>query len=346
VTSIDPTAPQSVDALEEMLSEPTPGAVQAMRELRGDLLLLGVGGKMGPTLARMAVRACQQAGVSRRVIGVSRFSSSRIRDRLESWGVETMACDLLQESDAAKLPDVENIVQMTGMKFGTASNPALSWAMNCYVPAVVSRRFPDSRFVVFSSGNVYGLTSVEGGGSVEDDELNPVGEYSITVLGRERMFEYFSRELEIPLVLLRLNYATEMRYGVLVDIAQKVFAEEPIDVGMGYVNVIWQRDANAMTLQSLAHAAVPPVVLNIAGPEILSVREVIAEMARLLQRPVRVTGKEADSAFLSNAGKSHRLFGQPTVSARQLIRWTADWVARGGENLQKPTHFEVRHGKY
>jgi nucleoside-diphosphate-sugar epimerase len=294
----------------------------------------------------MAVRACEQAGVSRRVIGVSRFSSGQTRARLESWGVETIACDLLQESEAAKLPDVENVIQMTGMKFGTASNPALSWAMNCYVPAVVSRRFPNSRLVVFSSGNVYGLTSVDGGGSVEDDELNPVGEYSITVLGRERMFEYFSHEFEIPLVLLRLNYATEMRYGVLVDIAQKVLAEQPVDVSMGYVNVIWQRDANAMTLQSLTHTTVPPFVLNIAGPEVLSVREVVTEMANLMQRPVLVTGQESNSAYLNNAGKSHRLYGRPSVPASQLIRWTADWVARGGENLDKPTHFEVRHGKY
>lgn len=335
-----------MDALEEMLSEPTPGAVQAMRELPGDLLLLGVGGKMGPTLARMAVRASEQAGVSRRVIGVSRFSSTEMRSRLESWGVDTLACDLVQEGALEKLPDVENVIHMMGLKFGTGSNPALAWAMNCYVPSRVSRRYRNSRLAAFSSGNVYGLTSVDGGGSVEDDPLEPVGEYAITVLGRERMFEYFSREWNIPMVLLRLNYATEMRYGVLVDIAQKVLAEEPVDVSMGYVNVIWQRDANAMTLQSLAHVATPPQVLNIAGPEILRIRGVAAEMAALMGRPLHETGQEATRAFLNNAGKSHALLGRPTVAASQLIRWTADWVARGGENLGKPTHFESHHGKY
>ncbi len=346
MNAIDPTVPQDVDALEEVLSQPTDGAVRAMRELPGDLIILGVGGKMGPTLARMAVRASAAAGVPRRVIGVSRFSQPDLQQRLEKWGVETIACDLLDEAAVAQLPRAPLVVFMTGMKFGATDNPALTWAMNCYVPALVSRHFHDSRLAVFSSGNVYGLTPVHGGGSRETDELQPIGEYAVTVLGRERMFEHFSRQLDIRLVLLRLNYATELRYGVLVDLAQQVHAEQPVDVSMGYANVIWQAEANAMALESLLHATCPPLVLNIAGPDLLSIREAAGRFGELLNKPVRIRGEEAADAFLSNAEKSYQLFERPQVPVERMIRWTADWVQRGGASLGKPTHFESRDGKY
>lgn len=343
---IDATAPQTVEELEMLLSDPTPGVVETLRRLSGDIVVLGVGGKMGPTLARMAVRAAEAAGTPRRVIGVSRFSSPELRERLEGWGIETIACDLLQEDQVQHLPEAPLVVSMTGLKFGTSTNPALSWAMNCYAPALICRHYRESRIAAFSSGNVYPLVSSGSGGSVESDAPGPVGEYAITVLGRERMFEYFSREWQIPLVLLRLNYATELRYGVLVDLAQQVLRRETIDVSMGWVNVIWQRDANAMALQSLEHAATPPRILNIAGPEILRVREVAAELARLTERPLKCCGDEAPDALLNNAAQSHALFGKPQMPVAQIIRWTADWVARGGDSLGKPTHFESRNGTF
>jgi hypothetical protein len=341
-----PEAPQSIEQLEDMLSEPTVGVIQTCKEITGDVLILGIGGKMGPTLGRMMARASKAAGVTRRIWGVSRFSQSDLRDQLEAAGVETIACDLLDEQALAALPAADHVIYMTGFKFGIGSNPAFAWAMNCYLPALICRRFSSSRIAAFSSGNVYGMTPVAGGGSVETDQLDPTGEYAVTVLGRERMFEYFSRELQIPMVLLRLNYATEMRYGVLVDVAERVKQQDTIDVSMGYVNVIWQRDANAMSIQSLTQVDTPPRILNIAGPEILQVRQVAETMAQRMGTTARFTGKEADDAFLSNAQSSYELFGRPSVSAEQLIRWTADWVTRGGENLGKPTHFENRAGKY
>jgi nucleoside-diphosphate-sugar epimerase len=344
--SSEPRAPQSIDELDEALSRPTERVVEAMRRLQGDILFLGVGGKMGPTMARMAKRASDEAGVERRVFGVSRFSSGDARERLETWGVETLRCDLLDQRAIDALPDAPNVVFLAGFKFGATAAPAMTWAMNCYVPALVIPKYRDSHFVAFSSGNVYGLAPTDRGGSKETDPLNPVGEYAMTVLGRERMFDYFSCKLDIPLVLLRLNYASELRYGVLVDLARKVLAGESIDVSMGYANVIWQADAAAMTLEALQHATCPPLVLNIAGPEFLRVRDVCEQFGRLLNKPVRFTGTEAPDALLSNGQRAFELFGRPTVTAEQLIHWTADWVSRGGESLGKPTHFDSRDGQF
>jgi hypothetical protein len=346
MSGLESTTPQSVEELEAALSVPTLEVGDALGSLSGDLMLLGVGGKMGPTLARMAQEAYREAGQIRRVVGVSRFSDERVRNRLDSWGIETIACDLLDEAAVHQLPDVENIIAMTGLKFGAAANPARTWAMNCYLPAIVSRKFSQSRIAVFSSGNVYGMTQVSTGGSRVEDPLRPDGEYAMTILGRERMYEYFSRELDIPMVMLRLNYATELRYGVLVDLALRVWRGEPIDVTMGYVNVIWQREANAMTLRALACTAVPPRVWNIAGPEILRIRDVASEFGRLLERSVQFVGTEAEDAFLNNAEESFDRLGYPQTSAAQMMRWTADWVLRGGENLGKPTHYEGRDGAY
>jgi nucleoside-diphosphate-sugar epimerase len=340
------TCPATVEQLDDLLSTPDQRVVQTMRELDGDLIVLGVGGKMGPTLARLAKRASDEAGVVRRVIGVSRFSSGDLRERLAGWGVETIACDLLDEVAIQALPAAPNVVYMAGFKFGATANPSLTWAMNCYLPAVVSRRFRDSRIAAFSSGNIYGTVDVGSGGSLESDPPKPIGEYAITILGRERMFDHFSRTLVIPMSVLRLNYATELRYGVLVDLAQQVFAETPIDVTMGHVNVIWQRDANAMALNSLAHATTPPRILNIAGSEILCVREVCAEFARLMNKDLKFIGEEAPDALLNNASQSYSLLGQPSTSSEEMIRCTAQWVMQGGASLGKATHFESRDGSF
>jgi nucleoside-diphosphate-sugar epimerase len=337
---------ENVEHLEDLLSEPTEAAVQALGALDGDLIILGVAGKMGPSLARMALRASERAGVRRRVIGVARFSEPGIEAQLRAYSIETIRCDLLDPSQFDALPDVPNVVFMTGMKFGATGQEGRTWAMNCWLPGMVCRKYRRSRIVAFSTGNVYGLTAVALGGSVESDPLHPVGEYAQSCLGRERMFDYFSRANDIPMSLLRLNYATEMRYGVLVDIAQRVRQGHAVDVTMGHLNALWQADANAMALASFAHVRTPPMVLNLAGPETLSVRRVTEEFAQRFGRSLMVEGTESSDAFLSNAQQAHRLFGYPRVSAGQMMAWIADWLERGGETHGKPTHFEVRHGQY
>jgi dTDP-4-dehydrorhamnose reductase len=337
---------RDVDHLEELLSEPTPQVVETMRRLTGDIVVLGVGGKMGPSLARIAKRASEAAGLARRVFGVSRFSSADLPDQLREWGVEPVTCDLLDRGQLARLPDAPNIVYMAGMKFGSTGQEAKTWAMNAYLPGMVCERYAGSRIVAFSTGNVYGLTPVASGGSVETDEPQPLGDYAMSCLGRERIFEHFSRQLNIPMALIRLNYAVEMRYGVLVDIARKVFAGEEIDVAMGHFNCIWQADANAQTLAALEHVSGPPNVLNVTGPEVLSVRQVSEEFGKLLGKRPRLTGTESGNALIANATKATRLFGPPRVGVPQMMAWIADWVSRGGASLDKPTHFEARDGKF
>ncbi len=332
--------------LEELLSEPTPGVVEMFGRLPGDLVILGVGGKMGPSLARRARRATDSAGVPRRIVGVARFTNPSLPHYLQTHGIETVVCDLLDPDQVKRLPDAPLVMVMAGMKFGATGQEALTWAMNTHVPSVICAKYRQSRIVAFSTGNVYALTRVQGGGSREADALRPVGEYSMSCVGRERIYEHFSRTAKIPTALLRLNYATEMRYGVLVDIALHVLRGETVDVTMGHVNTIWQGDANAMALCAFEHVAVPPRILNLAGPELLSVRLVADEFGRLLGKTVKFVGQEEDDAYLSDARESYRLFGQPRVLALQMIRWIADWVQRGGANLGKPTHFEVRDGKF
>jgi hypothetical protein len=337
---------RDVEHLEDLLSEPTPGVIECLRRLEGDLIILGVGGKMGPTLARMAKRASDQAGVRRRVIGVARFSSAGLQDRLRAHGIETIPCDVMNATELDKLPEAANVLVMLGMKFGSTGQESLTWAMNCYLPALVCQKYRRGRLVAFSTGNVYGLSPVHLGGSRESDALNPVGDYAMSCVGRERIYEHFSRTLEIPMTLLRLNYAVEMRYGVLVDIAHKVWAGQPIDVSMGHLNAIWQGDANAMALAAFEHLAVPPRLLNLAGPETLSVRRVAEEFGQLFGKAVTIEGTEAADALLSNGQVAHALFGYPRIGVQQMLRWIADWVKRGGATLGKPTHFEVRDGRF
>jgi len=319
-----------------MLSEPLPGVIEMMRHLTGDIIILGVGGKMGPTLARMARRASDLVGVNRRIIGVSRFSSASLPESLRKYGIEPIAADLLDRQQLSRLPDAPNIVYMAGMKFGSTGQEALTWAMNCYLPGMVCERYRDSRIVAFSTGNVYGLTPA----------LNPLGDYAMSCVGRERILDHFSRTLKIAIAIIRLNYATELRYGVLVDLARRVWNREPIDVSMGYVNVIWQAEASAMSLMAFERAATPPFVLNVAGPEILRVRDVAQRFGEMMDREPTFTGTESPDALLSDGSMGHRTFGAPQIAAGTMMRWIAQWTMQGGETLGKPTHFEARNGKF
>ncbi|QEH39270.1 hypothetical protein OJF2_78850 (plasmid) [Aquisphaera giovannonii] len=338
---------RDVDQLDDLLSTPTPGVVDAFAKLDGDLIFLGVAGKMGPTLAWMARRAFDAAGRSdRRVIGVARFSSAGSEEWLRERGIETIRSDLLDPGTLERLPDAPNIVSMFAMKFGATGQEARTWAMNAYLPGLVAARYRGSRIVAFSTGNVYGLEPVTGRGSKESDPPRPVGEYGMSCLGRERILEHQSRALGIPMALIRLNYAVEMRYGVLVDLGRKVLAGETVDLAMGHFNAIWQGDANAMTLRAFGHLASPPTVFNVTGPEVLSVRRVAERFAQLLGRPVRFHGAEAPDALLSDARKAIHLFGPPRIDADRLIDLTADWLMKGGPTLDRPTHFEARDGRF
>jgi nucleoside-diphosphate-sugar epimerase len=337
----------SVDELEDALSTPSNALVEALAQTRGDIMLLGVGGKMGPALARMARRAADLAGSTRRVIGVSRFSCAGRQERLNDWGIETIGGDLLDASFVRSLPSADNVMYLVGRKFGANDDAAQTWALNAYLPGLIADRFADSRIVALSTGNVYGFMPVNPGrGAAETDDADPQGEYAMSVLGRERVFEYFSRTRGTPTAIIRLNYATELRYGVLVDLAQKIFREEPISLEMGYFNAIWQRDASDMILRSFEHAGSPPLVLNVTGPERISCRETCQRFGALLDRPVKFIGSEADTALLSDAGQAMKLFGPPEATVHDMTDWIADWILRGGETWDKPTRFEVRNGKF
>lgn len=338
--------PRTNPELEESLSLPTPAVVAMMRRLAGDIIVLGVAGKMGPSLARMAKRASDEAGTSRRVIGVSRFRTPEARAELERHGVETIACDLLDESALAALPDAPNIVYMAGMKFGSTGQEPLTWAMNAWLPGIVCQKYRQSRIASFSTGNVYGLVPVSGSGSREDDAARPVGEYAQSCLGRERMFEYFAQTHGTKVALLRLNYACDLRYGVLVDIATKVWNGQPVDVCMGWFNTIWQGDANALSLLSLEQAASPAWKVNLAGRAKLSVRAAAERFGALFGKPARIEGEEAPDALMSDASRSFDTLDRLTVPEEQLLEWVASWVSRGGALLGKPTHFESRDGKF
>jgi len=337
---------RDVAHLERILSAPTEALVESLRRLEGDILILGAGGKMGPSLAAMARRASDAAGERRRVVGAARFTHRRAEAELRRNGVETIRCDLLDPDQVAGLPHAENIVFMAGTKFGTTGYEALTWAINTVVPGIVARRFAGSRFVVFSTGNVYPLSAVEQGGSRETDATGPVGEYANSCLGRERVFDHYATSLKSPTVIARLNYANEVRYGVLVDLARMVWEERPVDVTMGYVNVIWQGDACAMMLRALEHASVPVLVLNVAGPDTLSVRGIAGRFGQLMDRKVRLTGEEAPDALLSNGLAGYERLGWPEVDHERMIRWVADWVMRDGQCFAKPTHFECRDGRF
>ncbi len=334
---------RTIEELEELLSRPSEADVEAMAKLDGDLMILGVGGKMGPTLAMRARRAMDLAGVRRRVYGVARFSDLDTRDRLAAAGVECVQADLLDRAQIDALPECEFIIHAAGRKFGSAADPSLTWAMNVLVPAMVCERFQRSKIVAFSSGNVYAFSRY---GANEQDAPVPVGEYAWTGLGRERMFEYHAKRLGTPTALLRLNYAQDLRYGVLLEIGMKVFERRPVDVTMGAVNAIWQGDANSVALRAFPMAASPAVVINLAGPETLSVRTVAKAFGRHFGVTPEFTGEEAPDSLLNDAGKCQRLFGYPSVTPDEMIEWMAQWIGMGGATHGKPTGFMTRDGKF
>jgi len=337
---------KTVEELEEHLSRPTEADIAALDGMDGDLLILGAGGKMGPTLCRLARRAADQARVNKRIVAVSRFADENSRRRLSAHNIETVACDLLEPGGLAKLPDAPNVIFMAARKFGTSGAEHLTWAMNTFLPGLVAERYRHSSIVTFSTGNVYPLTQVSKGGCVEADPVDAEGEYAQSALGRERMFEYGSYRWGTPVAMLRLNYAVELRYGVLVDIALAVFEQRSVDLRMGHVNVIWQRDANSYCLRSFSCCQMPPFVLNITGPETLAVRTLAEEFGHRFNRKPLFNSEEGDTALLSNASKAHQLFGCPTVTAGQAIDWVADWISHGGPLLNKPTHFATRDGQF
>jgi nucleoside-diphosphate-sugar epimerase len=332
--------------LEDALSAPSAGLLASMRSTPGDIVILGAAGKMGPTLSRMARRALDARGSRDRVIAVSRFSSARAEQSLRESGIETIRCDLLDRGAVAALPDAPNVIFMAGQKFGTRDAPSSTWAMNVVLPSIAAERYARSRIVAFSTGNVYALSSVAHGGAREGDAPSPMGEYAMSCLGRERVFEDASARRGTRVAIVRLNYAIDLRYGVLVDIASRVLNGEPIDVRMGHVNVIWQGDANDWALRCLAHASAPPFVVNVTGREMLSVRELAQRFGALLHRAPTFTGTEASDALLSNAALAHSLFGPPSVPTSALLEWVAEWVQAGQPLLGKPTHFEERTGAF
>jgi nucleoside-diphosphate-sugar epimerase len=339
-------APTDDTELEEQLSRPTSGVVDALTACPGDVVVLGAGGKMGPSLTRMVRRAADSTGFPRRVIAVSRFQAGDTGERLRESGIEVVRADLSERSAIAGLPDAPNVISLVGQKFGTWDAPGATWMANVVVPTVIAERYRDSRIVALSTGNVYPLSPVSSGGSREDDPPGPVGEYAWTCLGRERVLTEASRRHGTRLAIVRLNYAVDLRYGVLVDIALKVRAGTPVDLRMGHVNVIWQGDASAQVIQCLAHAESPPWIVNVTGPDILPSRAVALELGRLLGREPVFAGAESPDALLSNTRKAQAAFGLPRLTSAQLIEWVADWVGRDGSTLGKATHFEEREGRF
>jgi nucleoside-diphosphate-sugar epimerase len=339
------TLPETIPdiaALDELLCQPSQALVDDLARVDGDLMILGAAGKMGPTLAGLAKAALP----GRRIIAVARFSEEGVEPWLKARGIETIHCDLLDETAIARLPRVPNVIFMAGRKFGAEGNLSLTWAMNAHVPALVAQAFRSSRIVAFSTGCVYPFVPVDGKGADESTPPNPPGEYAQSCVGRERMFEYFSRTFKTPGRLFRLNYAIDMRYGVLHDIATKVRDGTPIDISLGHVNFIWQGDASSQALRCLAHCETPTSPINVSGREILAVRDLAETIGELLGRKPIITGQEQPTAWLTDTSQAARLFGPPIVDTEQLIKWTADWVGRAMPSLGKPTKYEVRDGRY
>ena len=332
--------------LNNLLTTPSESLISDIASLEGDIMILGAGGKMGPTLCILAKNAIRAAGIEKKVIAVSRFSDVETASLLTENDVEIISCDLLQPGALEKLPDVENIIFMAGKKFGTDGNEFATWAMNVWLPSRVAERFSNSRFVVFSSGNLYPKVTISSGGATEKIPVDPVGEYCMSCLGRERMFEYAAKTYGTRIALFRLNYAIDLRYGVLYDIANKVLTDTPIDETTPSFNCIWQRDANEVAIRLLKYASTEVFTLNVTGPETASVRNTANIFGKLFGKVPHFIGTPSDTAYISNAGEMFRLFGYPSISLNTMIEWQAQWLKDGGRVLNKPTHFEERKGSY
>ena len=343
-----PPAPATEAELDEILSRPRDATVRALRACPGDVVILGAGGKMGPTLARMAARAAEQADGKkrRRVIAVSRFGSDDVRAELERHGVETIRADLTDPAVVARLPAAPNVVFMAGQKFGTTEAPSRTWIMNVVAPAHCAARYAGSRVVAFSTGNVYPLRGVLGGGANEGTKPQPVGEYAASCLGRERVFEHYASTAESKVAIMRLNYAIELRYGVLADLALRIVNGKLVPLAMGYVNIIWQGDANRIALEMLPLADSPPLVLNVTGRETLSVRTLALELGNRLDMKPDFDGSEAPDALLSDTTRMRSLMGDAEMPLDTMLDWVAAWVRASKPMLSKPTHFETRDGSF
>jgi nucleoside-diphosphate-sugar epimerase len=336
----------SVQQLTSVLTQPSEADVAFARRLQGDTIILGAGGKMGPTLGQRLRHSLDAVGKKSRVIAVSRFQSSDAVREFEEGGVETIACDLIDPEALKRLPQVENVLYLAGRKFGSAGDPDLTWAMNAILPVQVAQHFRNSRIVAFSTGNVYPLVSPESGCCSEEQAPAPVGEYAQSCLARERIFEYYSKKFDTPCLIFRLNYAIDLRYGVLVDIAQQVYAGKPVDVSVPVVNVLWQGDANSYAMRALELSTSPARILNVTGPETLSVMNVAQFYAQRFQRELLVQGTPGKLALLNNAGACHAALGYPSVTATELMEAVANWIESGGPSLNKATKFQVTDGKF
>ena len=335
-----------LEALEQELLKPSEALISDISKIEGDIILLGVGGKMGPSMAKLARKAIVRAGIDKRIIGISRFSEAGTREELEADGIETISADLLNEKDLAACPEAKNIIYLAGTKFGTTGKEPFTWVMNSYLPGRVAERYKNSRIVAFSTGNIYPFTPINSGGLSEEHLPAPVGEYGQSCLGRERVFQYFSERYSIPTLIYRLNYAIDLRYGVMLEIAKSVNEGRSIDLTTGNVNVIWQGDANEIAIRSLLHCDVPANILNVTGPETLSLKWLAEQFGTLLGKEPLFENEVQPTALLSNASKAHKLFGYPRVTVRDMIEMTVAWLHAGGKTINKPTHFQERKGQF
>lgn len=330
----------------QQLLQPSAKLVEDITKIDGDIAILGVGGKMGPDLAKLTVEAIKKSGSNKKVYGVARFSEPELKNELQAAGVETVQADLLNDNDWEKMPVVKNVLYLAGTKFGTKGNEAYTWAMNTHLPSKVAAYYKQSRIVAFSTGNVYPMSPVAGGGLTEDIAVGPVGEYGQSCLGRERIFQYFSSINKTPVLIYRLNYANDVKYGVLLEIAKSVLKEKAIDLSMGNVNVIWQNDANEYAIRSLLHCSTPAKILNITGPETISVRWLANWFGEYFNKQPVFSGTESQTALLSNAAESFHLFGYPATPLKTMMQMIAEWIGSDKQTINKPTHFQERHGNY
>lgn len=332
--------------LEKQLSKPSERLIGDIAKIKGDIMILGLGGKMGPTLAKLAKNAIDAAGISKKVMGASRFSDEVLFQELTDFGIECIKTDLLNDKSLMELPEAENIIYMAGNKFGTSGNEHFTWAMNAYLPGRVAEKYKNSNIVVFSTGNVYPFMPIDSGGATEAIKPSPIGEYAQSCLGRERVFEHFAIKNGTKMLLFRLNYALDLRYGVLLEVAKLVNDQKPIDLSMGYANVIWQGDANEYAIRSLLHCESPAKKLNVTGPETIAIRWLAEEFGKLMDKTAVFENETAESALLNNSKQAYKLLGLPLVKLEDMIQWTADWIQLGGPQLNKPTHFQERKGDF